>query len=92
MTLYNKFGHGATYLVLTFVYLAALCIVYTVEVDSVKLALSKEKTTSPSSYYGTLFEAAAVPGTVWMLVYTVLYKCGRKVTMVIDSLWSIVFV
>lgn len=88
--LYNTFGSGVVYLIMSFFYLSALFAVCSLDIGAMQTSTKsgnppqtkkkKEKQmgdNKESSYLSSLTEAFRVEGTPWMIIYTALYKCGE---------------
>lgn len=92
MMVHNSAGHGATYIILALVYAVALVLIHFADIHSLqgtltpngsskhkplKSSSSQEKITPKEKYFSTLFQAVTVEGSLWMIVYTCVYKCGE---------------
>ena len=79
MLLHNSFGSGVVYLIMSALYLSAMFAICTVDISTIhNPAGDKQKSsTRKSDKSSHLKEALSVEGTVWMIVYTAIYKCGE---------------
>jgi len=92
MMVHNSAGHGATYIILALVYAVALVLIHYADIHSLqgtpppngsskhkplRSSSSQEKITPKEKYFSTLFQAVTVEGSLWMIVYTCVYKCGE---------------
>ena len=79
MLLYNSFGSGVVYLIMSALYLSAMFAICTVDINTMhNQAGDKQKSSTRNTDKSShLKEAVSVEGTVWMIVYTAIYKCGE---------------
>ncbi|KAF6038577.1 MFSD3 [Bugula neritina] len=101
MMVHNSAGHGATYIILALVYAVALVLIHFADIHSLqgtltpngsskhkplKSSSSQEKITPKEKYFSTLFQAVTVEGSLWMIVYTCVYKCGENASIALVPL------
>ena len=79
MLLYNSFGSVVVYLIMSALYLSAMFAICTVDINTMhNQAGDKQKSSTRNTDKSShLKEALSVEGTVWMIVYTEIYKCGE---------------